>query len=188
MGAVSPGQDDAFAPGVEAESVAGRDRRMVVFDGGDGDAAEVDRAVERDRADVDEAGEVGAALVRDAERDVVLHRGQEGLPVVGEARRAVDRDGSVEACRPRGVEEGAKFEVMVGVQMRDHDRVDCGQCHALIADRLGRAEARVHEDGFPRQGHEGRGRHVGARPDRGAALHAQEARLCRSSSASPFVP
>jgi hypothetical protein len=154
---VSPEKTTAFVER-EAQRVALVDRRVEIAQRRDGDTCGVicaagvgDTVGVEHRAfgvgvDAHEAAQVGPALVGDANLDVVAHR----VPVASDERRdaggAVDVDRRGEPVRPGIVEQRARIDAVIRVQMREQQMTDRGQRDAGLDQPQRRAVAGVEDE------------------------------------------
>ena len=81
--------------------------------------------------------------------------------------------GVISNIRGGGVEERAKLQIVVRMQVGDDDRVQCRQRHTCVAKAPRRTQPCVDQHRLARQLHQRGCGHLAAGPDRGPALAAQ---------------
>ena len=93
--------------------------------------------------------QVRAPLVLDPKLDVRVHGLQEPIPIGLKSLGPPDFHGRFKSRGPGGVQERAKFQIVVRMQMGDEDQFDRLQLNALIDQTTRHSQTAIHNNAAP---------------------------------------
>ena len=142
--------------------------------------------------DANEVWQRCAPLILHPDCDIDGYRGQKASPDTGNALGAINRDRTAQAGTPCGVDQGAQFKDVVGMQVRDADGRQRFQIKPGLNQRLGHAQPAIDNHAVAIHLQQAGAGHRPAAAQRRAALGAQQedAGGCRISGChfNPGVP
>ena len=140
------GKDDMPAGGAEGQGETVNQRRVNGAHRTDAEAINIIEGAFRDFMDGDQPGKWRAAFIHLAQFNIGCHRLAECVPVILQAGWPPDGQRCFQPGCPGGMHQGPQFQIMVGMQMGDHDGLQMAQINLLVDQPAGHAKTAIHDN------------------------------------------